>query len=412
MILLALLTSITLDAHRSTDLAEAMTWATNNNAPIIAFVHGSDWNRRGEKLYTSMWSTHETDRLFAHRNIVLLDIDVLQSPSEAEAEAQKGRHNAWKSKGLKTYPALIALLPNGSRLGSRQGEELPSLPELAQSQVLELGKASLRSVQLRAIAQAAADRQDSTAERDAIIQIIELPLDRPTTLLKRLVEIDPADETGIHRRLTMPPWNTFVSQATKDAKEGRSEEAIDRLQGMIDANIYTPEQQAWVYVALGSVHRNTSGHEGEAAMAFSLAHKKSPETLAGNAGRRLHLVLYADPSLELGWTARSCSTERTEWTLADPPPLLEPGSYKITFDFQRGRHNLHIDKVEFVDPETGEAVAIDSHLGIISKKPERNTFELNLDKTLANPIIRIHSATTGGTNSNGSITISGPGLDK
>jgi hypothetical protein len=269
-----------------------MEIAREHNIPIIAFVHGSDWNRHGEKLRESMWLTDATDDLFGNRMVVLLDIDVLQSPSEADAEAQRGRHTLWEKKGLRTYPALISLQPDGTPLGSRQGIELPNDPMLARDQVLELGKASVRSLSLRAIIANAAQRDDPVAEHDAIHQLVELPLDKPTTLLKRLAEIDPADEDGVRRRLSMPSWHTFVAQATKDAKAGRSVEAIARLTAMLDANVYSPEQQAWIYVALGSVHRHTEGHETEAAMAFSLAHKKSPDTLPGKAGRRLYLVLY------------------------------------------------------------------------------------------------------------------------
>ena len=385
-----------------------MEIAREHNIPIIAFVHGSDWNRHGEKLRQSMWLTDETDALFRHRSVVLLDVDVLQSPTETDADAQRGRHNLWKKKGLRTYPAIIALQPNGAALGARQGNELPSNPILARDQVFELGKASIRSLSLRAIIASASTSEDPVAEHDAIHQLVELPLNRPTKLLKRLAEIDPADEDGVRRRLSMPPWNTFVAQATNDAKAGRSVEAIARLTAMLDANVYTPEQQAWICVALGSVHRHTAGHETEAAESFRRGQLMAPDTLAGNAGRRLYLVLYAEPSLETGFASRHCFVERTTWTLADAPERLAKGTHTLTLSFGRGRHALHVDRVECVDPTTLEVIAVDSHRGQVSKHPAGNTYTLHLDEPLDHPIIRIHGQTDGGTNASGTITLEGP----
>jgi hypothetical protein len=82
----------------------------------------------------------------------------------------------------------------------------------------------------------------------------------------------------------------------------------------------------------------------------------------------------------------------------------------MTFTLGRQSHPLHLDLVEFIDPTTGESITVDSHLGIISAKPEQPSFELHLDETIANPIIRIHGKTVGGTKSNGTITLTGPGL--
>ena len=398
------------DVRHADDLKTALEHAKRLDAPILAYVHGSDWNRRGEVLLEEMWKTPETTSMLSGHNFVLLDVDILQSPSEDMAEAQKGMHNKWRKKGLLTYPAVIALAPDGTTLGSRQGDTLPRRNDLAREAVLELAKASSRSLTLHRIAVDAQTRGDASAEVDAIHRTIALPLDRPRALVKRLAEVDPEDPSGIRRRLTMPPWHNFVAQATKDAKEGRAVEALARLDSMLQEGVYIDEQEAWILVAIGSVHRHTQGHEAEARDAFKRAWDIDPKGLAGNAGKRLFLILYSDPSLAMGWRPQHCSTERTSWTLPDVPSELAPGTYTLTFTHTKGPHGLEIDLVEFFgsDSDAEEPVAIDSHIGFAGTKPNSNTFKLHLSEPLADPVIRIHCLSKGGTNSHGTITLSGP----
>ena len=109
--------------------AEAIKEATRRDVPVVLYVHGSDWNQLGDRLYEGMWEAPGTWRMLRSSSpkvdLVVANIDTLQSPTPEQENKFQTIHEGWKKQGLVTYPALIALAPDGSLLGSRQGETLP-----------------------------------------------------------------------------------------------------------------------------------------------------------------------------------------------------------------------------------------------------------------------------------------------
>ena len=124
------------DVTWTSGYADGLEAATRRSVPLVIFVHGSDWNQLGERLEKSVWRDRKTRSILADSKLdidaVFTDIDVLQSPAPKQLEAFEVENAGWKKQGLVTYPAFIALLPDGTVLGSRQGETLPRTPEAAQ----------------------------------------------------------------------------------------------------------------------------------------------------------------------------------------------------------------------------------------------------------------------------------------
>ncbi len=383
----------------------ASAMAKQRQVPLIVYVHGSDWNGLGQRLHSDMWNTTNTNERLRDFDLVLTDIDVLQTPTAPQQTEFDELHEGWNKQGLVTYPAIIAFSPNGDVLGSRQGETLPRLPAQAQSALLELAQAATKYQELHQRIEKARLENDQQSEAQAIYAVCDLPLDRPNQLIERLTTIDPQDTSGRRRRLEMPQWHHLIAQATKDVKEGRAQEALDRLHTMLADNVYNDSQRAWLQVAIGAVHRKTEGSDTKAAAAFKQAWQLDPDGIAGHAGKRWYLQFYAPPSLLFGWQPRHCTTELSTWIIEDLPSHMSKGRWNMTCSWTKGHHGLGIDRVELVDGETGKVVASDVHPGFTGVKTRDNTYYLELKRDIRHPRLQITCRSDGGTNSTGLIAL-------
>lgn len=384
--------------------AEGLDAAKRRSVPLVVFVHGSDWNRLGARLDRSVWrdrrvrSTLEDPELAI--DAVFTDVDVLQSPTAKELEVFEAANAGWERQGLVTYPAFIALLPDGTVLGSRQGETLPRSASAARDALVELARAATMSRDLRQLINADRAAGRAAQEIARIHELMDLPLDPPLAMIERLAEIDPDDASGIRRRATLTPWHAMISNATKDAKEGRAAEALARLEPLLEDPAYTAAQRAWVHVAIGAVHRTAGAPEASAADAFRAAWDLDPEGLAGNAGMRWYLRFHADPTLLFGWSPEQCSTELVTWKIEDLPAELDAGTWAFTADYTKGRHRLEIVEVALVDG-AGNRVAVDAHEGFTGTRDQANTWRLELPRSVSDPQLHVRCRSDGGTDSHG-----------
>jgi hypothetical protein len=394
------------DVTWTSGYADGLKAAARRSVPLVVFVHGSDWNQLGARFEKSVWRDRGTraslEKSKLDINAVFTDIDVLQSPTPKQLEAFEAANAGWKKQGLVTYPAFIALLPDGTVLGSRQGETLPRTPEAAQEALLELARSASVSHDLRALVAEAAAEGRTTQEVQLIHQLMDLPLDRPTAHVERLAVIDPDDASGIRRRAMMTPWQPLIAKATKDAKEGRGAEALARLEPLLEDPAYTDAQRARVFVAIGAVHRNTEAPKALAAAAFKNAWSLDPDGIAGNAGMRWYLRFYADPTLLFGWSPEQCSTELVTWEIEDLPTALDAGTWAFTADYTKGRHRLEIVEVALFDG-AGNQVAVDTHAGFTGTRDQANTWQLELPRAVEAPRLRVRCRSDGGTDSHGAL---------
>ena len=403
---LCALCSVAGDVTWTSGFADGLETAARRSVPLVVFVHGSDWNRQGERIETSVWRDRRTRSRLEDSKLeidaVFTDVDVLQSPTPEQLDAFEVANAGWKGQGLITYPAFIAFLPDGTVLGSRQGETLPRETEAARDALVELARSAAVSHDLRERIEEVGTEDRAGREIELIHQLTELPLDPPVAFFDRLGVIDPDDASGIRRRATLPPWHTMIAEATKDAKEGRAKQALERLGALLEDSAYTDAQRAWVLVAIGAVHRNSDAPEAEAAESFRNAWSLDPGGIAGNAGMRWYLRFYSDPTLLFGWTPSQCSSELVSWKIEDLPAELSPGTWIFTADYTKGPHGLEIVEVALVDG-AGNRVAVDTHEGFTGTRDRQNTWRLELRDSVSDPHLLIRCRTDGGTNSHGNL---------
>ena len=288
MMLSALFTS---SAQRADGFRIGMEQARAQDVPLLVYVHGSDWNMLGQELLEKMWLASSTDRMLEDHHCILVDVDVLQEPTEEQARTNQQRNKGWKKQGLRTYPAIIALSPDGTVLGTRQGFSLPRDPAMASAALLELIESIDRKRELEQIIAEAARTGETGVEVSAWHELLGLPIDRPEGALERLEQIDPEDASGVRTRMSLPGFHELIEEATKEAIDGRPEQARDRLLELLRNDAFDDQSRAWINVALGSVYRRWDGHHDECIDAFKTAWGLDPGGRAGTAGMRWYLHL-------------------------------------------------------------------------------------------------------------------------
>ena len=320
----------------SLSFAEGRARSAEQGEVLLVLVHGSDWQPFGERLFEDVW---QDASFVASAELVLADVDILQDAKEAVRAANDERNKGWKKKesGLRTYPSVIAYAPDGSRIGNRQGRDLPKELDAARLALLEFAACCRMWSDLGRDLDAAREAKDTARELELLIARDRLPLQRSQKLLDEVKRLDPEDKSGHIARLTFPYWNTLVTQATSEAKAGKGAEAEERLLGMLANEAYTLEQRGVIHLALGSAYRRWEGHSLQASASFEAAWRAAPGSVCGRAGMRLFLQSYGGPSLAFGWTDRHTSPVTEDgveckalfWAVSDLPQTLEPGTYRL-----------------------------------------------------------------------------------
>ena len=380
--------------QRANSYMEGLEAAKAAGLPLIVLAHGSDWCVRGERFKRVVW-----DSAVDLDNVVFVALDICETPREAHAAQLKG----FDANQVRNFPSLLAFAPDGTRLGVRSGGTLSPAPAEAKAALRTLVAQSQKRLQLQRQVDAAVVAGDAAAELAPLHAMLAQDLERPAGLLDRLMELDPEDASGARRRAAFGPFHQFVAQAVKDGKEGRGQEAIDRLQAMLDEGIYSPEQQAWIHNAMGSVYRYWQGHDLQARGAFRRAHGAAPKSVPGLAGKRLAEELYGSPTLAEGWVDRHLKGRFSTWVIEDLHAPMQPGTWMVTFVYTRGRHGLDISAVQLLDGS--KLVAQDRHDGFTGDHPSNNRYTIPVARTVANPILHVTARGAGGQNGWGRIEL-------
>ncbi|MDD2598133.1 MAG: hypothetical protein PHO37_02750 [Kiritimatiellae bacterium] len=289
-----LITNCQAKVIRMNSYAEGLEAAKLNNAILVVLVHGSNWNTWGEQLNTEIFKSSAFESSLPDATLVFADVDILQSPGEAEKKANETRNRGWDSKAVYTYPAISVYAPDGTLLSTCQGSALPESLALARSAIHDLIALALQYENLKKQAQKAYADNDAQRELQALAELGAMPLTRLPQLLERIKTLDPKDAAGHAARLSFPRWNNLLADITKRTQGGQAAEAEAELNTMLESKAYSREQRALLLVALGNCHRLQKDHQEQAAAAFKKALQVAPDSFAGQMAERILSAWYQD----------------------------------------------------------------------------------------------------------------------
>ncbi len=375
---------------------EALTMAKPGNKDILLFVHGSDWNRLGEKFRKKIWEAPDFLPSLGD-DLVTLRIDYLESPDEDQKKAFDASIKGLKLK-FRSYPVLAFYDPRGNPCATWTGSDLPIMSSEAFGLVTHMR--TQRKKRDAFLAQAG--EQEGVDKAEALYRAAEADAGLRKEIIKQLKECDP-DNTSGYPGLLEFNGKGALGQANKLAGEKKFDEALAWLDEQMGQKKLNTEQKQWILAAKGNVYRRWGGHTREMGEAFTAACTLDPESVIGKASARFAKRFAGPPSLEFGWDSRHCTAEPATWTVDASGAIEQPGDYEITLQYKRGKSALSISGVALYDGDT--LVHEDQHEGTTGRKSKDNTWHFPVAKALAKPAFRITCHTDDSKNSQGGISV-------
>lgn len=234
-------------APKSADtFAEASALAAKEGAPIVIYVHGSSWHPASRLFGEKIWSSREF-RSALPDEVVLTDIHLKQLLDEEEAKAQAKELEGWNRKTIRTFPALQVFGADGHLLKTVQGREMREI--ISPAILSKLVRESLVTVDQRKALlveiEEARKNKDTEKELEALIRLVELPLNSEAKIGEKLKAVDPDDRSGWQARLGFGEWE-FVRHVSGLIKNGKTDEALAEADRLLEISRHSPEQRALI----------------------------------------------------------------------------------------------------------------------------------------------------------------------
>jgi thioredoxin-related protein len=275
--------------------SEAKSWkdatkmAKAKQKDILLFVHGSDWNRLGEKFRSKIWNQLAFQRQLED-DLVFFRVDFLESPSEEEKKSLDASIKGLKLK-FRSYPVLALYDPNGKPYATWTGSKFPLMTSQAVSMISHgVGQRKKRDAYLEE-----AKKLKGVQKAEALYLAIETHAGQRSEIIKQLKECDPDNQSGY---LSLLEFNgkSAIGHTNQLVKEKKFDEAIAWLDQQWAQPKLNIEQKQWILAAKGNVYRRWGGeHLKEMNKAFMAAYALDRESVIGKASLRLAQKFYKEP---------------------------------------------------------------------------------------------------------------------
>lgn len=375
---------------------QALSLAKTEEKDILLFVHGSDWNRLGEKFRNLIWEQDEFRAPLDDR-FVLLRVDYLESPDDAQKKIFDEAIKGIKLK-FRSYPVLAFYDSQGNPCGNWIGSDLPVVSSEALSLVSHMGAQRKKSDALLAEAKQA----KGSDKAEFLYLAVECDAGMRGELVKQLKDCDSENESGYLSLLEFD-GRKALGRANQLAGEKKYEEALAWLDGQMNQGSLETEQKQWILAAKGNVYRRWGDHLNEMGEAFSAAYALDPNSVVGKACGRFAKRFSGPPSLEFGWDSRHCDEKLTQWTVDVDGVMNDPGDYEITLQYKRGKSALSIEAVALFDGD--QLISEDRHQGSTARNSKDHVYRVSVAKSAANPSLRIDCHSDATKNSQGLIEV-------
>lgn len=192
---LTVLASEATAAQRVKTFSEALEKAGSDG--IVMFCYGPDWNRRSVRMLDEFWRTPGAEE--ACGNAVMVAVPFYQD-SEADKKNEAAEIGAGAPKPpFSVCPAVLMLDKEGKMYAHLVGTDY--LGDFQGGLGIRNIKDRLAAYRKRTELLEKAKNLTGQEKAKVLMEITELPIERPDNLLAMAKEADPADKTGIVRRI-------------------------------------------------------------------------------------------------------------------------------------------------------------------------------------------------------------------
>ena len=372
---------------------------------FIVFAYAEDWDKFSKHVCDKLMESEAVQK--AAGEAVFMRAPIPNFMNEERKKADKERFGPMQVGDAPSYPAIIILNKEGKPASIISG-------------------AFMRKAQPKKVSKMISERLEGMKKRDALLaqaatakgiekakllgestDIPDItPYDNIGRIAKEISNLDPEDKSGWSRRLKDP--FSFVGEIVgieRDKAKGW-EQALDKVKEYLKDPVYTTKQkQALHALAIGLLRR----HAGLKGQAEIIKHSKELEALdkksyVGRSAQYAEREWATGFNLSEGWTPAIMQTSPDPVELEGPLPIKAPGTYTITFIYEKGSDAACISAVTLNDGDT--KVAEDRHEGFAGKQKNTNTsYKLKVDAPLKNPHLYIEFNQKGKNNSFGHISI-------
>ena len=379
----------------------------------IIFAYAEDWDTFSKKVCDKLMTAEPV--IEAAGNAVFMRAPIPNFITEERRKEDKEKFGPLQVGDASSYPALLMLTKSGRLYSVINGSVMrKAAPKKVSRMIRERMDGMKRQEALLARAQEASGVAKAKLLGEACSIPNVSPYDKIGKVINEIKKLDPNNETGYARNLRDP--FDFVGEIVgieRDKNRGW-EVALQQVETYLgDEKLSPAHQQALHALAVGLLHR----HGGLKTAAELHRHTKAIQDLeakhyAENGGPLSYLAKsaeYADrdwaPGFNLveGWNPAVMQAADEPLELEGPLPIAKPGTYTISFYFDRGSDAAVIRSVSLYDGQT--LVAEDQHDGMAGVKLNNHVYTLKVDAALKDPHLFIKFDQKGKNNSNGHITI-------
>lgn len=371
----------------------------------ILFAYAEDWDTFSERICSKLMASEAVKK--AANQAVFMRVPIPNVLTEERKAADKERFGPLQVADAPDYPAILMLDKNGRHYSTITG---PFMHKVSSKKVAEMITKRMAAQKEQAALMEKAKNAKGVEKARLLGEATLIPDINPPEkrgqIINQIKKLDPKDESGYIRKLRDPM--DFVGEIvgiekSKDADKGW-EVALKKVKEYLKDPIYAPNQQQALHaLAIGLLHR----HGGPRAAAEMRSHAKAMEILDANSylGKSATLAereWAVGFNLADGWNP-SIVSEGDPIELQGPLPFTSPGTYSITFNYERGNHACLVGAVSLYDGEN--LVVEDRHKGSAGRKSQNHVYKLKVDSVLKEPHLYIEFENKGNTNTFGHIAI-------
>lgn len=359
----------------------------------ILFAFAEGWDTYSRSVCQKLMKSDAVKQ--AAGDAVFMEVPIPNVLSDERKEADKARFGKLNVPDAPDYPALLLLTKSGRHYATISG---PFMHAARPKKVSRLIKKYLRAMHQQETLLADAAKAKGVEKARLFGEACSIPEinppDKIAKIINQIKQLDPKNQTGFVRKLVAPIDLAFEISGIENSKDpGKGwEAALAQAKTYLKDPVYSNEQRQALYaVAIGVLRRHLGVSAAPKIREYATEMANLiPDNYLGKAakivirdwGLGFNLVDGWSPDVLSGGVGKGEPIE-----VEGPLPFSSPGTYKLTFNFVRGRHAANVVAVALRDGS--QLIAEDRHVGRAGKPPKDNVYSLKLDKTPRDPHLMI-----------------------